>query len=654
MRVSHLAFVGLIVALVGVERYRQSIHETDSKERRNAVLGRLRALHEKSQSLKSEARTLSSRITELTHSVAHLVESSEALRKERNKAMRVFKDNSRKAREGEQQAHTMLERARSQIALSRNQLDEAHATRVKVENELVAKQKPEDADAPKNKARVNTIAQTAKKASLERPQSMDADAHALASPARQTATAPESSENQEQTSSSGNHANRVCDKSDISFFGLLKCNNHGKIGLNCDTEFQIALEYLPSPTKYLEWWKHQKHTSCDQAFSIAIQQRLRQTYKFEQEWAFDGPKPSNGAGITGTHSTVGKSMLYPPGQFFWQFFTGRGFGMPHITHKDEEFLWTSGLKQCGSSTGWSCLFNDVRMPLKKKDLALLNSVEVSKGIVDEFFDAVAGGKLAAKFGDSAAAMFIAGQIYQLYLQPSDVVYSFVSKYLTRISAAASANHAQHPSVSMHVRHGDACHTRRKKKNKRETTEGGWYGLGGRPCYEPEVYMTELKRLKKMYGVQRVYLATDSQLMLSEVHKNTEFDWVFLNASREALAVESGGNFLENRLPGLKRDENTVFNKAKGDIFTDYERYLASVGAAADVLLMQQGDIFVGTSGSVFSRIGYYSMVGSKGAIVPWSTVDGIPFCCNGISSCAIEEMHKKDRTVTVGSCLARP
>ena len=151
----------------------------------------------------------------------------------------------------------------------------------------------------------------------------------------------------------------------------------------------------------------------------------------------------------------------------------------------------------------------------------------------------------------------------------------------------------------------------------------------------------------------MYLATDSQLMLSEAHKNTEFDWVFLNASREALAVESGGNFLENRLPGLKHDQHTVFSKAKGGVFTDFERYLASVGAAADVLLMQQGDIFVGTTGSVFSRIGYYSMVGSKGAIVPWSTVDGIPFCCNGISSCAIKEMHKRDRTATVGSCLTR-
>ena len=155
----------------------------------------------------------------------------------------------------------------------------------------------------------------------------------------------------------------------------------------------------------------------------------------------------------------------------------------------------------------------------------------------------------------------------------------------------------------------------------------------------------------MYGVQRVYLATDSQDMLQAAPTLPDFEIVFLNVSREMYTVQSGGHFVEARLAGTQSGRAaSEFTKNKGTIFSENEKYLASVGAAADVLLMQQGDIFLGTTGSVFSRIGYYSMAGNKGVLPPYSTVDGIPLCCNGVSSCAIEAMHK-DRKMTITQCM---
>jgi hypothetical protein len=229
------------------------------------------------------------------------------------------------------------------------------------------------------------------------------------------------------------------------------------------------------------------------------------------------------------------------------------------------------------------------------------------------------------------------------------VYEFVERFLSRHvgEEARGDDPASHPSVSMHVRHGDACHVRRKKKNERETTERGWYGLGGRPCYEPEVYMAELERLRTMYGVRRVYLATDSSDMLRMVQQDKKYEWVYLNASRDALKVDSGGTFIEQRLPFLKED---VHKNTHGGPFSIQELELVSLGAASDVVLMSQGDIFIGTSGSVFSRVGYYAMLGEQGTIVPFSSVDGIPFCCNGISNCAVEAMHKRGQK-TIASCI---
>jgi len=350
---------------------------------------------------------------------------------------------------------------------------------------------------------------------------------------------------------------------------------------------------------------------------------------------------------------VGKSILYPGGQFFWKYIGGEAEDLPHVEPAESEFLWTQGLSQCtGKHKGWLCLFDDVREPLGTKDVSLLTHVKLVDGVVDAFFELAKSGKILDDYGDSGPSIVAAGQIYQLYLKPAKPTYDYISRFLTRVRAADASDVDAHPSVSMHVRHGDACHTRRKVKNPRETTERGWYGLGGRPCYETEVYIHELERLQKLYGVKRVYLATDSTQMIAAAQDDNRFDWVFLNASRAALDVASGGTFIEQRLPGIKHTQGEESkSKKEGTILTDDERYLTSVGAAADVVLMSQGDMFLGSTGSVFSRAGYYAMVGESASIPPWTTIDGIPFCCNGIENCAVEAMRKTWGERTIAQCL---
>ena len=45
------------------------------------------------------------------------------------------------------------------------------------------------------------------------------------------------------------------------------------------------------------------------------------------------------------------------------------------------------------------------------------------------------------------------------------------------------------------------------------------------------------------------------------------------------------------------------------------------------------------------------MVGESATIPPFTTIDGIPFCCNGIENCGIEAMHKTWPDRTIAQCL---
>ena len=570
-----------VVLLVFVGHGRTTAFERKAGELR----GQLLDMGTESEELRAQATKLSQEIMQLTSKVQETKRRAALAIKKHKVASGTLQDQMQTSSSHNEEARALLRDTESSIASSKKSLAATVAAA-----ETAAEAQAKHTEMIKQRAHASLKLRAKKEADSEKnakaaaaaDAKAAADARAVAD-AKAAEAAPPVEEQADATLVDGS---KMCGKDDIAFFRAMDCKEKGKVGMDCKTDFETALEYLPPPAQYLKQWNHQRKTSCNKAFGLAVQHRLRKDNKFATKWTFDGPK--TGKEGTGTHSTVGKSILYPSGQFFWSFITGQA--LPHVEPDESAFMWTQGLEQCtGKHKGWMCLFDDVRDPLSDVDKSALSSVKLADGIVDEFFKLVISGKLAKDYGDSGPSMVAAGQIYQLYLKPAKPTYDYISKFLTRVKAAKSSDVSAHPSVSMHVRHGDACHTRRKVKNPRETTERGWYGLGGRPCYEPEVYMQELERLQKMYGVQRVYLATDSSQMIAAAQRDTRFDWVFLNASRAALDVQSGGTFIEQRLPGIIHTQGEEKrSKEQGTILTDDERYLASVGAAADVVLMSQG------------------------------------------------------------------
>ena len=76
---------------------------------------------------------------------------------------------------------------------------------------------------------------------------------------------------------------------------------------------------------------------------------------------------------------------------------------------------------------------------------------------------------------------------------------------------------KHPIIGVHVRHGDGClHGRRKQHG----------------CKPLSFYMEEVRAMRDMYGVNRVFIATDSTTALADTKKyEPEFEFIHIDMVR---------------------------------------------------------------------------------------------------------------------------
>jgi hypothetical protein len=177
-------------------------------------------------------------------------------------------------------------------------------------------------------------------------------------------------------------------------------------------------------------------------------------------------------------------------------------------------------------------------------------------------------------------------------------------------------------IAMHVRRGDAC--------ERWAEEGDYDNVGGRPCWELEVYMQAARRMRKVYGVRSILLATDSHAVQHEARtKYPEFNWGFLQFDRKAV----GGDEKQHQHPPQELsmkpakklgqpNPRFIENMAQaGELKLD----VVTTSAIGDMELLSQGDMFIGGSTSMFARTIFVLMYGRLGVLPPFHFVDQ-PFC----------------------------
>ena len=397
-----------------------------------------------------------------------------------------------------------------------------------------------------------------------------------------------------------------CEESDFSIFQALHGCKDDMVGIgsdctcNEDTEcrFGHVREYLPSPEVYLQKFRQQRSNMCDRRLGNQMRTTLLQK-NIEKHRAF--PQDDANPGI----NTVGKDVRYNAIMAYAHFEPMNNESTLYdFVHPG--YPWTSGTPACAGDPDlqdWNCLY---------KPLASLGDHDFGPAKIK------ASHVHAALQARTQRSHIVQVMLYGLFLDmmtvSSDPAMEYMAQNLKEIVNFPDDDSV--PSVGMQVRGGDSCDVVYDHEDPELYVH--YLGVHGRPCFAPQVYLKRLRQLQEMYGVKKVYLATDSEDMIAAAHEATDFNWVYLDIDRSAFS------------PGHGWIEST------GAL----NRTVAVYSGVADFDLLARGDIFVGTFTSHYSKVGMYKMAGQLMDLPPFISLDYTQ-CCDTVDVCSAEEIDKR-------------
>ncbi len=144
-------------------------------------------------------------------------------------------------------------------------------------------------------------------------------------------------------------------------------------------------------------------------------------------------------------------------------------------------------------------------------------------------------------------------------------------------------------LGLHIRLGDAC-----LKSEQGVAQHG------RKCDQLDKYMPHVKMMAKKYGYKHIYLATDSNKVLKDTAKYTEYNWVF----------DDNINHFESKY-------SIEFQLA----FEAIDGYTAGLGVIEDLWALANCDGMVGKFTSNVDRIAYQLMTARSNGYRPFVSMD---------------------------------
>jgi len=158
-------------------------------------------------------------------------------------------------------------------------------------------------------------------------------------------------------------------------------------------------------------------------------------------------------------------------------------------------------------------------------------------------------------------------------------------------------------VSVHIRMGDACNIVLNEARPYKGTIWGTLrgdGVPDRPCIAPAGYEAPLLKMKKLYGVTDVLLATDSPAAVEWAKTYTGLPVYHFEWDRAKLGGTNGGAWVEHR-----------------------ETEKSEVEAALlGVELLSYGHVLIGNMCSYYTNAIFDAMNGRRNTIVPYMSLDG--------------------------------
>jgi hypothetical protein len=289
------------------------------------------------------------------------------------------------------------------------------------------------------------------------------------------------------------------------------------------------------------------------------------------------------------------------------------------------WIWSSDVRACNEKSlggQWNCIFRSITDSIPSPDklhklshINLSSWPQISYTILKEMF------LIKRNNINNIAQVMMYGKILDMMSKPSVIVEEFMERYVSNVNQYL--HDKMFPSVSMHVRQGDACGVMIDDIQQKITSVSSDIGKN-RHCYSVDAYMSKLYQLRDMYGIKRVYLATDSQDMIFRTYSETQFNWIFVNISRDTF---NSKEYIDHR----------VFNEKEF-------REIAVFSAVADLDLLRRGDIFLGAFSSHYSKLAYYLMSGSKMRPIPFISVD-FTLACDQLDQCTDETISARPHTI---------
>lgn len=208
-----------------------------------------------------------------------------------------------------------------------------------------------------------------------------------------------------------------------------------------------------------------------------------------------------------------------------------------------------------------------------------------------------GGSVIPRLFRERGWFWFSSQLLSWVMRPHAALAADLSVALHTTGLGAALERRE-PVLGIHVRHGDACMRRERRRMARS-------------CHSLAAHLHRVRDYAKATGVRTIYLATDSELVLEQARRSTEFEFLWLpNVSRH------------RRMP--KQIMDKVVAARVRDGLTE-ESYRDAWLATLDVMLLAKCHILVGQMTSTLFRTAISLRAAACDCTMPFASLDA-PFC----------------------------
>lgn len=306
-------------------------------------------------------------------------------------------------------------------------------------------------------------------------------------------------------------------------------------------------------------------------------------------------------------------------------------------------------KDCSSSQGISCFLKDVKEPDEfDKDVAGSDFDSTGPGqAMEQMRQLNAFRQLAASTSDGSkqAASSFANEVLLSFAHLTRIGFNMKPNMQLKYKSLVVGPEPKDGSlkVALHMRRADACHGGYVEEPS--AIDAPAMTTPQRKCYTASVYAKVLKDIYQKYNLPlHILLSTDNE-------DETEVAMVsIINDVNSVIADDKMKNDLSwNYLNHTRSQFSYARTSAHGtiDFVQGKTKNALAQSAVHDLWHLSHADIFVGTLGSRFSKMGYMLAVARQNSLVPYVSLDGHSVCCENDENCKQATQQMDD----MGDCL---